>query len=75
MIKVVDLNMTCFACPSQWEGMTEEGFYVYIRYRWGYLSVSVGREDVYGKRIGDSYDGVLDDEGMKFALRDIMEFE
>ena len=75
MIRVVELNKTCHACPSQWEGMTEEGLYVYIRYRWGYLSASVGREDVYGKRIGDGYDGVLDDTEMEFALRDVMEFE
>lgn len=30
-----------FACPSQWEGKTESG-YVYIRFRWGSLSVRFG---------------------------------
>lgn len=32
---------TCVACPSQWEGITECGKGFYIRYRWGYLEVTM----------------------------------
>lgn len=31
------------ACPTQWEALTEEGRHVYIRYRWGELTISIGR--------------------------------
>jgi hypothetical protein len=41
MVKVTEIRRTCFACPSQWEGKTESG-YVYIRFRWGTLSVRTG---------------------------------
>jgi len=34
--------MTCRACPSQWEGETEDGRAIYVRYRHGYLSAGVG---------------------------------
>jgi hypothetical protein len=41
MVKVTEIRRTCFACPAQWEGKTESG-YVYIRFRWGALSVRAG---------------------------------
>ena len=42
MIRVTELRQTCNMCPSQWEGRTDDGQYIYVRYRHGYLSVSVG---------------------------------
>ena len=41
MVKVTEIRRTCFACPAQWEGKSESG-YVYIRFRWGTLSVRAG---------------------------------
>lgn len=41
MVKVTEIRRTCFACPAQWEGKTESG-YVYVRFRWGTLSVGLG---------------------------------
>jgi hypothetical protein len=71
--KVVDLKMTCVACPSQWEGQLEDGRYFYGRYRWGYLYVgaaadvseaimaSPGREDevevLVAEQVGDDLAG------------------
>lgn len=40
-MKLVKLTKTCSGCPAQWEGTLEDGRMVYIRYRWGWLSVSV----------------------------------
>ena len=51
--------MTCLACPSQWEGITDDGESVYIRYRWGHLSVSVSGTKIFSRQIGDGLDGVL----------------
>lgn len=39
---VLKLKQTCSACPSQWEGETADRRPVYIRYRFGYLSVQIG---------------------------------
>lgn len=41
-IVVSEVEMTCGAFPSQWEGRTVDGRYVYVRYRYGQLRVSVG---------------------------------
>jgi hypothetical protein len=41
MVKITEIRRTCLACPAQWEGKTESG-YVYIRFRWGSLTVRSG---------------------------------
>jgi hypothetical protein len=41
MIRVTEIRNTCSACPSQWEGLTDDEQVVYIRFRWGHLSVGV----------------------------------
>ena len=41
MMRIVKLYQTCPACPSQWEGETDDGRSVYIRYRYGRLTMSV----------------------------------
>lgn len=73
-LKLVRLTQTCGACPSQWDAMTDDGRQVYIRYRWGYLSVCVGEAgdaDEYagvrgkpfiGEQHGDGMDGVMSTE-------------
>jgi hypothetical protein len=42
--KVVALRKTCLACPSQWEGLLEDGRTVYAHYRGGALGVGVGSD-------------------------------
>lgn len=39
---LTELRQTCDACPSQWEGTTDDGRPVYIRFRHGWLSVRLG---------------------------------
>ena len=41
MIVVTEIKKTCFACPAQWEGKTDDEQVIYIRYRWGSLTVQV----------------------------------
>lgn len=43
-IKVIEVKQTCFACPSQWEGYTEDGRTIYVRFRHGFLSVRLSAE-------------------------------
>jgi hypothetical protein len=74
MVIVNELEKTCDACPSQWEGKTIDGRHVYVRYRWGWLQVGFGPsldaavdDDTIGKQLGDSFDGFLDLDGLKAA--------
>ena len=70
-MKIEKLIQTCSASPSQWEGITEDGKPVYIHYGWGHLSVCIGPkggdvmsaiegEEIYGKQVGDKFDGRID---------------
>ena len=67
-MKIENLVCTCEACPSQWEANTDDGRGVYIRYRWGYLSIYVSSKpgqhglegkEVFGAVLGDDLDGVI----------------
>lgn len=75
MIKVKELTQTCNACPSQWEGTLTNGKSLYIRYRWGYLSIDIDDKEILGKDIGDSLAGCLDEEEMKpYLLQALKEY-
>ena len=66
MMRIKNLTQTCGACPSQWEGETENGAYVFIHYRHGYLYMTVDSEMVFSKNISDNPfgDGVMNTEEM-----------
>lgn len=80
MIEINELVQTCMACPSQWEFYTFDNRPVYVRYRWGFLSVSVGKKYgtftdaimdgaiIIGKEIGNSMDGYIKWEQVKEEL-------
>lgn len=71
-IKISEIVQTCEACPSQWEGTLEDGRAIYIRYRWGGLSVrlsetptdeimdAVKGEEIFGEDIGEPLDGTIE---------------
>ena len=65
MIRVTEVEQTCWACPSQWEGTTAGGQYVYARYRFGRLTVSCEGREVFAKTAGDEWDGVLGYDELK----------
>lgn len=43
-VRIIELKRTCIACPSQWEGRTDDDRPVYIRYRHGHLTVELGHK-------------------------------
>lgn len=65
MIEVTRIVMTCSSVPAQWEGRTEDDRAIYVRYRHGWLEVSVSdpggsTDDAIGVQLGeDSGDVVL----------------
>ena len=83
VITVRALIRTCSSCPSQWEGQTRDGRFVYVRYRWGTLSIGIGasREEsinhsgnLLDKELGDHLDGVLEFEQLRAATADLIEW-
>lgn len=67
-LRVASIVKTCEACPAQWEGHTIDLRPVYVRFRWGYLSVriarlhehdAVGGREVFGKQIGGGLAGSM----------------
>jgi hypothetical protein len=79
MIKINELVQTCGGCPSQWEFYTFDNRPVYVRYRWGFLSVSIGKQDgtvmdavrgvaFIGEDLGGNLDGVIEWEQVKEHL-------
>lgn len=79
---ITKLRKTCDSCPAQWEGETSDGQQVYIRYRWGYLSVKVDpdyavgyrAEEVVSERLGDNLDGSLSFAQLKKACKGKIQF-
>ena len=79
MIKVTEIKRTCFACPAQWEGKAESG-YVYIRFRWGSLSVRLGptiKDAVASEPIFEWHDpelgGFMEYDELKRLTRDVLD--
>lgn len=77
--------LTSFASPTQWEARDEEDRPLYARYRFGYLSVTVGEpgqtmedavlgREIFSEQLGELYDGVLSYEGLKAATRSLIEW-
>jgi hypothetical protein len=75
MIKVNKIVNTCFACPSQWEGTTTDNQNIYIRYRWGHLSICLrpSGEEIFDLDYGSNWDGVMDYSTLKKLTSGIIE--
>ncbi len=83
---ICDFEQTCYACPSQWEGTLEDGRMIYIRFRWGYLSIkesdnktddvmdAVGGREIYGEQLSDRLDGVLGNEELIEKTKHILTY-
>jgi len=86
MIEINGLKQTCGACPSQWEFYTFDNRPVYVRYRWGFLSVSIGEPnkdvmdavngvDIITRELGNSSDGFIEWERVKKEIDKLLEEE
>jgi hypothetical protein len=84
---VTEIIQTSPESPSQWEGKTDDGRAIHIRYRHGCLDVGVGDtldeavdnsggwpDDVplYRARIGGPWDGVIGQGELQERLRDLL---
>ncbi len=79
-MKIIGMTKTCDVCPSQWEANLDDGRMLYIRYRWGHLTVNISpspTKDVmdavdgpslFSESIGDDYDGFLSEDELMAAV-------
>lgn len=86
-LKLTELTRITWACPVEWEGKTEDGRAVYIRYRWGHLKIyvsdingsfldAVNSDDaIFEVNYGSSYDGFMEDSEMFTLTKDVIEME
>jgi len=83
--KITKLELTCGACPSQWEGRTNDDRPVYIRYRWGRFQAYVGtpgedgmavfdHKPIIVEQLTEEPDGVMGFEEVKKLTTGIFEF-
>lgn len=77
MLKLASLTQTCGSCPSQWDGVLEDGTPVYIRYRWGFLRVDLNpwtenEREIFGQQIGDEFDGYIGERAMLAIISDVL---
>jgi hypothetical protein len=85
VIKVTELQQTCEASPSQWEGRTADDQPVYVRYRWGKLAVHIAEpgddlwQAVLGNAMfewdsGDGLDGYIPLERVRALTSGVIEW-
>ena len=86
MVLVKEIEQTLEACPSQWEGVTVDDRCIYIRYRWGFLSVRIGPpgdksefagvrgKEIFRKKLGGPYDGILSQEELVEVTNGVIQF-
>ncbi len=79
-MKLDNLIQTCSACPSQWNFVTDGDRNVYVRYRWGYLSVCLSEEpggnavngiEIFGRQLGDGLHDVISWDDVWIWIKDI----
>jgi len=70
-MKIKSIRSTGSCCPAQWEGITDKNEAIYIRYRWGRLTIQRSKPNgtirdainegklLYSEQIGEECDGVI----------------
>ncbi len=72
--KVVEIRQTSEACPAQWEGKTENGQSLYIRFRWGVLRAELDGETVFQGPHGGPLDGLIELGAVARLTRGVLDF-
>lgn len=79
-MKCTSLEITCSACPSQWDGVLANGKRIYIRYRFGILTAETYESNIFdrslllAKDLNDKWGGVLSTEEMISHLEGTVDF-
>ena len=86
MVRVVKIVKTLEASPAQWDGMTDDNRQIYVRYRWGCLTIELGvagdmseyaavnGEKILSMKHGGKYQGVMEYSELKELSASVVEF-
>lgn len=78
-VVITQLERDCIACPTAWIATTDSGKELYVRYRWGDLTVKTRddeREEIYRKDFGGAFDGHMTVYELQDVLtRDVFQFD
>lgn len=77
MYRVKSCTKTCDCCPSQWDIYTEDGQYIYARYRFGRFTLTLNpwrdsEQLLLAMNVGDDLDGDMSTSEMKLLTKDIL---
>lgn len=59
-VVITNLERDCIACPTSWIATTDSNKELYIRYRWGELTIKTrddSRDELYRQDFGGAFDG------------------
>jgi len=80
-LAIKDIRQTCHWRPAQWEIDLESGHMLYVRYRWGYLTITksiqptndvgmaIDGEEIFCRKIGGDWDGEISEKKMLRYLK------
>lgn len=76
---VKNFRRTCEACPNQWDIFTTDGQYIYARYRWGHLSLTLNpwretEQTLLSLNVRDNLDGVMETSELKEITKSILDW-
>lgn len=87
VVGIKTIEKSCDACPSYWSGETMDGRKWRARYRWGYLSVTVDRDENklslfskdppevdWGYQFGEPLDGCMTTGDMVLNTTTVLDF-
>lgn len=78
IVSIAELIPLCGGCPSDWEARDHLGREVYIRFRWGRLSVTVTEDDrfetILSLKHGHPMDGVMSIEEMVPLTKEVIDW-
>lgn len=77
--KVKKCVKTCSACPSQWDIHTTDGEYIYARYRWGGLTLTLNFRQsdsvvIFSAGVGGCLDGDMSTDELKELTASILDW-
>ena len=83
LVRVSNIAQKCTGHPTQWEGSMDDGQHIYVRYRWGCLSIGTGKtieeavrnsNNLFEKQLGDKRDGKLEYAQLREATKGLVDW-
>jgi hypothetical protein len=77
--RVATMVQTCWACPAQWELTLKDGREVYVRYRFGTLSITLNpwtedEEILWYEKFGGQWNGDLTAEDLMEHTKEVFDW-